>query len=331
MLASGVVNLADQIAAGLHVRRHYIDADGRYDPHFLVFEFVRNIVLREGQVDVVHGFMRALRPQNLAKVERGEAGGDVQLLAQQILMGQGKTAVITPLLCLVLADGEQLPIILLPEPLLDAARNIVRSSFVTVVKKRVYTLQCSRAASADQRFLNMMENALRTKGVMITTPTSTKSILLKFLENLFALSSDASLTASRRGRRGGGGGPVPMDVRQRKALETQTFGWADMLAYLPVSPRVSPYLPVSPRISLISPHLPHLPIPPHTSPYLRWADMLGRFQRSILILDELDWVCHPIKSELHFPVGESLPISPHLSPSLPISPHLSPHLRCATR
>ena len=174
--ASGVINLADAIASGLHVNRHYVDETGRYDPRLLVFEFVRNVVLRKGQVDVVQGFSKALRDENLAKVEAGEKGKDVHLLAQQMLMGQGKTAIITPLLCLVLADGEQLPVILLPDSLLDAARNIVRSSFVTVVKKRVYTLSCSRAASADQRFINMMENALRSKGVMITTPTSTKSI-----------------------------------------------------------------------------------------------------------------------------------------------------------
>ena len=59
--ASGVINLADAIASGLHVNRHYVDETGRYDPRLLVFEFVRNVVLRKGQVDVVQGFSKALR------------------------------------------------------------------------------------------------------------------------------------------------------------------------------------------------------------------------------------------------------------------------------
>ena len=130
----------------------------------------------------------------------------------------------------MLADGEQLPIILLPDSLLDAARNIVRSSFVTVVKKRVYTLACSRAASADQRYINMMENALRSKGVMITTPTSTKSILLKFLENVFTLNSEAERHATRqRNLRTKLAGPPPIEMRARRALEAQTQAWADIL------------------------------------------------------------------------------------------------------
>ena len=63
--ASGVINLADAIASGLHVNRHYVDETGRYDPRLLVFEFVRNVVLRKGQVDVVQGFSKALRDENL--------------------------------------------------------------------------------------------------------------------------------------------------------------------------------------------------------------------------------------------------------------------------
>ena len=76
--------------------------------------------------------MMARRDESLAAIAAGvqptESGGaeKIHRLAVQVLMGQGKTAVITPLLCLLLADGERVPIVLLPDSLLDAARNIIR-------------------------------------------------------------------------------------------------------------------------------------------------------------------------------------------------------------
>ena len=32
------------------------------------------------------------------------------------------------------------------------------------------------------------------------------------------------------------------------------------------------------------------------------------FGRCVLIMDELDWVCHPLKSELNFPIGPKAPL-----------------------
>jgi len=233
--SKGVVNLADQIAAALHAERHYVDeVEGvkKYDPRFLVFEFVRSLLLRNAQVDIVRKYLDGLQPANLKLIERGAKNSDdtdlgpemaegtavrfkgvseqldgtlgivqkyetssgkhlvqpdpsaaaaaglppdlppqayameqletfdVRPLAQQMLMGQGKTAVITPLLCLLLANGEQLPLVLLPDSLLPAGRDIVRSTFSMVILKRVYTLTCSRASAAEQRYLQMMQVTL---------------------------------------------------------------------------------------------------------------------------------------------------------------------------
>ena len=270
---SGVVNLADSIAASLHVERHYIADDFSYDPRLLVFEFIRSLVLRRGQVEIVHDFMCALSESNLAAIAAGveqddvdkacssaaDARARVHRLAVQVLMGQGKTAVITPLLCLLLADGESVPIVLLPDSLLDAARNIIRSTFASVIVKRVYQLECSRATSNAQRFLSMFHNALQHKGVVVTTPTSAKSAILKFVENLITLNDDAQL----RGKRAGPGGARPLPRRARATLDAQTRSW---------------------------------------------AGLLQQFQRSVLIMDELDWVCHPMKSELNFPIGNKVPL-----------------------
>ena len=105
----------------------------------------------------------------------------------------------------------------------------------------------------------MFHNALRNKGVVITSPTSAKSAILKFLENLIQLSDDTSI----QGKRALPGQPKPLQARVRATLDAQTRSW---------------------------------------------GDLLHQFGRSVLIMDELDWVCHPMKSELNFPIGTRVPL-----------------------
>ena len=37
-----------------------------------------------------------------------------------------------------------------------------------------------------------------------------------------------------------------------------------------------------------------------------WHDVLGLFRQGVVVMDEVDWVLHPLKSELNFPVGEKV-------------------------
>ncbi|KAJ1470872.1 hypothetical protein T484DRAFT_1846151, partial [Baffinella frigidus] len=67
-----------------------------FDPRFLVFEFIHNIMLRDQQVQLVQEFMSAV-----ADPARGST-------CQQLIMGAGKTTVVCPLLALMLADGNRL-------------------------------------------------------------------------------------------------------------------------------------------------------------------------------------------------------------------------------
>jgi hypothetical protein len=108
----------------------------------------------------------------------------------------------------------------------------------------------------------MFHNALRHKGVVVTSPTSAKSAILKFLENLIQLSDDTSIRGIR-GKRALPGQPKPLPARVRTTLDAQTRSW---------------------------------------------GDLLHQFGRSVLIMDELDWVCHPMKSELNFPIGTKVPL-----------------------
>ena len=90
------------------------------DPRFLVFEFLWMLLLRPRQVDLV-----------LECVETAHKGGGS--LVKQMIMGAGKTTVVSPLICLMMAHGDYLvvqcvPPALLPMSSASCARPSRRSS-----------------------------------------------------------------------------------------------------------------------------------------------------------------------------------------------------------
>jgi len=203
-----------------------------YDPRFLVFEFTWNIILRESQVKLVREFMDSLRNN--------------RSLVKQMIMGAGKTTTVGPLLALMLGDGKSLVVQVVPPALLEFSRGVMRSTFSSIMHKRIYTLTSDRAAKVDQSMYKKLSNAVRTRGVVISTPTSVKSIQLKFLEMLHMLEDESM---------------------------------------------------------------------PHHPQMERDAAELGRvlalFRKSVLIMDEVDLILHPLKSELNFPIGTKLDLDFH--------------------
>ena len=77
------------------IQRHYVDRGSlEYDPRFLAFEFINNLVLRKQQCELVVRFV--------------SAAAQGRSLCHQLIMGAGKTTVVAPLLALILGDGSQL-------------------------------------------------------------------------------------------------------------------------------------------------------------------------------------------------------------------------------
>jgi hypothetical protein len=54
-----------------------------------------------------------------------------------MLMGGGKTTVVSPLLCLMLGDGQHLVLQVVPPALLEFSRSVLRSTFNSIIKKPV--------------------------------------------------------------------------------------------------------------------------------------------------------------------------------------------------
>ena len=226
-IKAGLILKGESLARQLSTKRTYIDKVGEeliYDPRFLVFEFTWNIVLREKQVILVREFMSSLA--------QGKS------TVKQMIMGAGKTTVVGPLLTLMLGDGKNLVVQVVPPALLEFSRSVMRSTFSSIMYKRIYTLSFDRSSKITNAVYQKLHNSTIHRGVVICSPSTIKSIMLKFMENLDTLD----------------------DEGRPKSAELET-------------------------------EISHL------------AGVLNLFKNGVLIMDEVDLILHPLKSELNFPVG----------------------------
>lgn len=166
----------------LTCKRQYVqEVSGRkvIDPRFLVFEFLFNIVLRKRQVEMVRWFVKNAR-DGISRV-------------QQMIMGQGKTTVVGPLLALILADGATLVTQVMPTALLDQSRTILRKCFSVLIPKRIYTLKFDRHIEDSSHTVILLAQKLesaRSEGAIIcAAPESIKALFLKFIEQLHSVES----------------------------------------------------------------------------------------------------------------------------------------------
>ena len=143
-----------------------------FDPRQITFEFINGWLLKPRQVDLVCDFIH--------KARAGKSS------VQQMLMGEGKTTCIAPLLALNLADTKTLVTQVVPDSLLEQSRDVMWQCFSQIITKRILTLtfgrkSCSSRTEVDTLF-GKLENARDTGGIVITTATAIKSLILKFIE-----------------------------------------------------------------------------------------------------------------------------------------------------
>lgn len=156
----------------------------------------------------------------------------------------GKTTVIAPLLALMLADGKRLVVQIVPEALLSSSLDIMQNSFSSLMRKPVFHFNCSRSSALTEAILLKFEDAIRSRAIVISTPSAIKALLLKHIEAVHHLCNAAA----------------------------------------------------SPDCEL--PDLQHLLMTKQ-----RTARILSLFRGGSLIMDEVDLILHPLKSEMNFPVG----------------------------
>lgn len=164
--------------------------DDLYEPRYLVFEYLFNILLRGQQVQLLRTFIEAVR--------RGDSK------VEQMIMGAGKTTVIGPLLALIFADGAQLVTQVVPSALLEFSRSVMRSRFTRVISKRIHTFSFDRTVKRVRnitRLFDKLDAARKTRGVVVTTPEAIKSLMLKHLELLHQMEEAPAKLSEQAQRR----------------------------------------------------------------------------------------------------------------------------------
>ena len=96
---------------------------------------------------------------------------------------------------MLLADGQTLLMQVVSGPLLEFSRGVLRECFSSVTQKHVQTFSFDRQAVATEGMHDLLVSAKLTGGVVITSPSSVKSFMLKFTELMHSLDRFKSLQA----------------------------------------------------------------------------------------------------------------------------------------
>ena len=198
---------SSKVATDLATERYFMrpTADGNFiefDPRYLVFEFTYSLMLRKSQVILVNKFMDALRNN--------------RSMCHQMIMGAGKTTVVTPLLALMLADGKSLVTQVVPHALLEFSRGVMREKFAAVVRKPIFTFSFNRGTSITRDLYLKLCKARDSRAVICATPTSVKSFMLKFCEMMKVLEEKKFGTARRNARNNGMFGAFSLSAIARR-------------------------------------------------------------------------------------------------------------------
>ncbi|CAJ1371061.1 unnamed protein product, partial [Effrenium voratum] len=234
-LLVGLSEKGEVLARRLDAKRHYVSKDLSYDPHFLVFEFSDNKMLHERQVAIISDFQKT--------VEGGSSG------VKQMIMGAGKTTVVSPLLSMLLADGKRLVSLVVPSALLEFCRGVLMAVFSSIIQKRVCLFHCDRSEDVDIAICDRIESVRNEGHIVLTKPTDVKSLILRFVENL-------DICNDRRSKRN-------TAAQQKETIEL--------------------------------------------------GRVLEIFSKGVCMIDEVDMVLHPLRSELNFPIGPKnlIDFAPH--------------------
>ncbi|CAK0868701.1 unnamed protein product, partial [Prorocentrum cordatum] len=246
-----LVECAQQAARELSTRQFCVDGTA-YDPRLLCFEFVSQVVLREKQVSLVRTMVQA--------VEEGRS------LVHQMLMGEGKTTVVTPLLVLLTATAERASIVCCPAALLEFTCRVLRERLRAALWRPVHLFEFSRSSPVSESLCLQLLHARQGRAVLCASPSSLKSLVLRLLLAVHEIDvqrgqeEDAAAAQKRSWR---------IWRRQPSHSEEQQ----ERLAQFRLEARVL-------------------------------ARCFRFMAKAVLTLDELDLLMHPLRSELHWPLGE---------------------------
>lgn len=129
-------------------------------PEWLLFEIEQNLTIRRIQIEIAK---RMISPPSIDDC-------DTKHSVMQLNMGEGKTAVIVPILAAVLADGNQACQITVLKSLFARNLKFLRQYLGGLLDRRIYTFPCRRDMKIHQyveQLLNLHEECKTRKGKII--------------------------------------------------------------------------------------------------------------------------------------------------------------------
>eukprot|EP00930_Biecheleria_cincta_P042954 TRINITY_DN29551_c0_g1_i1.p1 TRINITY_DN29551_c0_g1~~TRINITY_DN29551_c0_g1_i1.p1 ORF type:complete len:4122 (-),score=701.34 TRINITY_DN29551_c0_g1_i1:256-12621(-) len=270
---------ARAVAAELGASRHFVlnvrpssseksrSQQAVYDPRLLVFEFLCNIILRESQVVLLQAF--------LSKVQAGLS------VCQQMIMGEGKTTVIAPLLVLLLADSEKLVCACTPPALLGMSRAVMAERFSSPVLPRpVLTFSFHRQMTVTSSLVAKLNAARRGRAAVLAAPASIKSVLLRRLELMLELTDMQKAHGN---------------TQTQSDLDKQN-SWLRFPSWLSLKATSSKECDTAVQISNKATEI------------CLCGEVMKLFHGGVMMLDEVDLLLDPLRSELNWPLGRRYPL-----------------------
>jgi len=281
-LIKELLSLADTLAATLTMKRHFIDQSKNpgffdLDPRFLLFEYCHGLLLRQPQVQLVRKL--------IGDMNEGRS------VCHQMIMGAGKTTVVGPLLAMLLADSNTLVMEVVPPALLEFSAGVLREKFGSAIRKPVFTFQFDRYKTVTPQLLLKLVTARSLRAVVVASPTSIKSFMLKFIEICHILNRQLYVTDEKN---------LVHEHEKSKMTRLKKisrflgfgknrFGYEGVL-----TPAEITFLKEQATIS---------------------EEIFSLFNQTVEIMDEVDILLHPLKSELNWPLGRKEPLDFTLSPA----------------
>ena len=163
-----------------------------------------------------------------------------------------------------------------PRALLDFSRSVMREKFSAIVQKPIFTFNFDRAVVVQRDLHSKLVIAKDTRAIICTTPGAIKSFFLKFVELLHMLDESRREPEEEEPYFVSG---FAARILQRLGLQkaTQRKYTPELVASLGQQAGIT-------------------------------VEILGVFQQGALILDEVDLILHPLKSELNWPLGKKKPL-----------------------
>jgi hypothetical protein len=166
-----------------------------------------------------------------------------------------------------------------PPALLHFSAGILRERFGAVVRKPVFTFSFNRYSHVTARLLSKFQIARNLRAVVVASPSSVKAFILKFIEICHNLNRQKYIVLEKKQKRAASS---RFTIRKLLGLADRDIGTSKVM-----SPE---------EIDVARDQL------------LICEQIFTLLRSSVEIMDEVDIILHPLKSELNWPLGTKDPL-----------------------